>query len=421
MEKIFFLDCENMTESGRAFDYLAEKLNADYSGRNPDALQDLLSGLGVCRIILINTAVLDRTGTFGKKLMDVFMDSTDDNPGLTLEFYRAGTEKFKELRQENASCEIHDQQVEEQSRRLQQEQEAKQETTQVTKQEEPTEGAGYRAELTGVLGDPVDDNPTGPVEEAAYRACHLNYRYLTIRCSREDLGDAIRGVRAFGMRGINLTMPHKIDVIPYLDECSRAAQIIGAVNTVINRNGRLIGENTDGKGFTTALKNHGLDLSGSRILILGAGGAARAIAVECALEGAQKITIVNRTEEKGQELAALIREKTSADSEFRLWKEVKVPEDTNLLINATSIGLKPQDNLKPDIDYDSIRPGMAVTDVVFNPVRTLFLQEAEKRGAAVYSGTGMLVQQAALNFNLWTGMQAPLEVMYDTLKECLGE
>ena len=115
----------------------------------------------------------------------------------------------------------------------------------------------YRAELTGVFGDPVDDNPTCVVEEAAFAAKNLNYRYLTIRVFPEDLGKAMDSVRIFGMKGINLTMPHKIKVIPYLDELSPAAKIIGAVNTVVLKDGKLIGENTDGKGFVTALKNSG--------------------------------------------------------------------------------------------------------------------------------------------------------------------
>ena len=136
--------------------------------------------------------------------------------------------------------------------------------------------AHYRAELTGVFGDPVDDNPTCVLEEAAYAALGLNYRYLTMKVLPEDLETAMAAVKALNFRGINLTMPHKIKVIPLLDELSEAAQIIGAVNTVINDNGKLTGENTDGKGFTTALKNNNVKISGSKIMILGAGGAARA-------------------------------------------------------------------------------------------------------------------------------------------------
>lgn len=131
----------------------------------------------------------------------------------------------------------------------------------------------YRAELVGVIGDPVDGNPTGVMEEAGFAALGLNFRYLTIKVLPQDLEDAIRGVRAFHMRGINLTMPHKVQVIPYLDELTEAAGIIGAVNTVINQDGKLIGENTDGKGFMIALKNEGIPVKGTHITMLGAGGA----------------------------------------------------------------------------------------------------------------------------------------------------
>ena len=156
----------------------------------------------------------------------------------------------------------------------------------------------YRAELTGVFGDPVDDNPTGAVEEAGFQAAGLNYRYLTIRIRDGELKQAMDAVRALHMKGINLTMPHKVKVLPYLDELSRAASIIGAVNTVIQREGRLFGENTDGKGFLKALMDNHASPKGKNITILGAGGAARAIAVECALAGASHITVVNRSGSK---------------------------------------------------------------------------------------------------------------------------
>lgn len=275
----------------------------------------------------------------------------------------------------------------------------------------------YRAELTGVFGDPVDDNPTGVVEEAAFAAKGLNYRYLTIKVQPEDLETAMAAVRVFGMRGINLTMPHKVKVLAYLDELSEAASIIGAVNTVIHRDGRLYGENTDGKGFVTALKNEGMSLEGKRVTVLGAGGAARAISVECALNGAEHIAIVNRNAERGGELAALLNEKTDCRAEFLPWeKGIKIPEDTEILINGTSAGFSPNVNDRPDIDYSSVTEKMCVCDVVFNPVETVFLKEAAKRGAKTVTGLGMLVQQAALNFTLWTGEEAPVDVMEEALR-----
>lgn len=276
----------------------------------------------------------------------------------------------------------------------------------------------YRAELTGVFGDPVDDNPTGVVEEAAFAAKNLNYRYLTIKVLPENLRKAMDSVKIFGMKGINLTMPHKIKVLPYLDELSPAAEIIGAVNTVIQKEGRLFGENTDGKGFVTALKNSGETLDKKNVTILGAGGAARAIAVECALNGAAHINIINRSIEKGEELASLIQMKTDSSAKYLNWKNnMEIPSDTDILINATSIGFSPNVTDKPDIDYTTITPEMCVCDVIFNPAETIFLKSAAENGAKTITGLGMLVQQAALNFTLWTGVEAPVDVMEDALKK----
>lgn len=276
----------------------------------------------------------------------------------------------------------------------------------------------YRAELTGVFGDPVDDNPTGVVEEAAFAAKNLNYRYLTIKVLPEDLRMAMDSVKIFDMKGINLTMPHKIKVLPYLDELSPAAEIIGAVNTVIQKEGKLFGENTDGKGFVTALKNSGETLDKKKVTILGAGGAARAIAVECALNGAAHINIINRSIEKGEELASLIQMKTDSSAKYLNWKNnMEIPSDTDILINATSIGFSPNVTDKPDIDYTTITPEMCVCDVIFNPAETIFLKSAAENGAKTITGLGMLVQQAALNFTLWTGVEAPVDVMEDALKK----
>jgi len=280
------------------------------------------------------------------------------------------------------------------------------------------EMANYRAELTGVFGNPVDDNPTGVMEEAAYRSAGLNYRYITMKVLPDGLKDAILGMRAVGMKGVNITMPHKVTVLPYLDELSEAASIIGAVNTITMKDGRLFGENTDGKGFVTSVKNAGYDITGEKITILGAGGAARAIAVECALEGAASITIINRSAIRGKELTDLINDKTRTTAAFLSWpSRVKIPANTDILINATSIGLMPDSDMQPDIDFSSIRPGILVCDVVFNPADTKFLKSARAAGAKTLSGLGMLVQQGALNFTLWTGEEAPIDVMYEALKK----
>ena len=284
-------------------------------------------------------------------------------------------------------------------------------------------GRNYRAELTGVFGDPVDGNPTGVMEEAGYEALGLNYRYITMKVTKDGFPDAMRAVRALNMRGVNLTMPLKITVLPWLDGLSRAAAIIGAVNTVVVReDGTLFGENTDGKGFVEALERAGESAEGRHVAILGAGGAARAIAIECALSGAAKVTVINRTLSRAEELAALIREKTPAESTALAWESgMAIPADTDILINATPIGLAPDSNALPEIDYSTVTDQMVVSDVVFNPPFTRFLEEAGKRGAKTVTGLGMLACQGARNFTLWTGRDAPLEVMENKLKEEFAE
>lgn len=279
----------------------------------------------------------------------------------------------------------------------------------------------YRAELVGAFGNPIDENPTGVMEEAAFAAKGLNYRYLTVKVEKDDLEAAMNGVKAFNMRGINLTIPHKVQVLQYLDELSEAASIIGAVNMVVNKDGKLFGENTDGKGFLISLENEGVSVDGKQVVILGAGGAARAISVECALAGAAKIIIVNRNTERGEELVKLIQEKTPAEAQYVSWDQpYHVEPDTDILINATCIGLYPNVNSKPNVDYDTVTNKMVVSDVVFNDPNTLFLQEAAKRGAHTINGLGMLVNQGALNFTLWTGEEAPIKVMTETLKNEFG-
>lgn len=282
----------------------------------------------------------------------------------------------------------------------------------------------YRAELTCLFGDPVEENPTGVMMEAGYRAQGLNYRYLTLQVKKGELQKAMEAVRFFGIKGVNLTVPHKMDVIPFVDELSLSAEIIGAVNSVYNRDGVLVGENTDGKGFVTSLMESGVSLSEKTLTILGAGGAARAVAVECAVSGAGKIYIINRNADRGRELAELIRNRTDAKAEYISWEgQAKIPADTEILVNATSIGMaESSDGLAPDIHYEDIRKEMIVCDVVFNPPETEFLKRAKARSAKTVNGLGMLVNQAVLNYSLWTEHIAPAKVLYDALlREILSE
>jgi shikimate dehydrogenase len=279
------------------------------------------------------------------------------------------------------------------------------------------ETKNYKAGLVGVFGHPVSENPTIVMQEAAFKALGLNFRYLTIEVLPQDLENAMNGIRAMNFVGINLTIPHKVKVLEYLDELSEAAKLIGAVNTVFNKDGRLIGENTDGKGFLSALKSI-TDPSAKNAVVLGAGGAARAIAVELALDGVKHITIVNVNQERGFELVKLISGKTAAKSDYIPWNSTySIPADTDILINATSIGLFPDIDSKPNIHYDSIRANMIVCDVIPNPPYTLFLKEAQKRGAVTLDGLGMLVKQGMIGFKIWTGFDAPEEIMKETLNK----
>lgn len=276
----------------------------------------------------------------------------------------------------------------------------------------------YRAELVGVLGDPVDGNPTGVMEEAGFEHAGLNFRYITVKVLPEDFDSAMQGVKAFNMRGVNLTMPHKISVLKYMDELSEAARVIGAVNTVVCReDGTMFGENTDGKGFVQSVLEADVALKDKTICLLGAGGAARSIGVECALAGAKKVYVINRNCERGEALAQVINENTPAQAKYIPWTEkVSIPQDTEILINATCVGLHPNVNDAPDVNYDDIREGMVACDVVFNPVNTPFLMNAKARGAKTIDGLGMLVNQGCINYTLWTGEEAPRDVMYARLK-----
>ncbi|MBD3305475.1 shikimate dehydrogenase [candidate division KSB3 bacterium] len=280
----------------------------------------------------------------------------------------------------------------------------------------------YKAELVGVFGHPVAENPTIVMQEAAFQAKNLHWRYLTIEVYPEDLHDAMQGLRAMNMRGINLTIPHKVPVLQYLDEVAPDAALMGAVNTVRREGDRLIGENTDGKGFLRSLREDAqVDPAEKRVVVLGAGGAARAITVELALAGAGHLTVVNRTIERGEALVSLLNESTPTTAAFVPWQGTyAIPADTDVIVNATSIGLFPDVDAKPDIDYDTITQAMIVCDVIPNPPFTPFLNEAQRRGATTLDGLGMLVYQGAIGFEMWTGVEAPVDVMHQALQQVFG-
>jgi shikimate dehydrogenase len=279
----------------------------------------------------------------------------------------------------------------------------------------------FKAELTACFGQPVAENPTGVMQEAAFAALGLNWRYLTVEVAPAKLREAIVGVRAFGLRGFNCTIPHKVAVMEYLDEIAPDAAVIGAVNTVRREGDRLIGENTDGKGFLRGVRvDAGVDPKGRRAVVLGAGGAARAIVTELALAGIADVLVVNRSAKRGEEMVADLAAKTRAPIRFAAWPGTwRVPGDVDLLVNATSIGLYPDVDAMPPVDLSAARPEMLVCDAVFNPPETRLLAAARARGLAVLDGLSMLVYQGAIGFQLWTGQDPPVAVMKDALRKAL--
>ena len=278
----------------------------------------------------------------------------------------------------------------------------------------------FKQELVGVFGFPVAENPTQAMIEPAFAALGLDWRYLTVEVRPEQLADAVRGARAMNWRGFNCTIPHKIAVIPHLDQLSQVAEAIGAVNCVVARDGRLIGDNTDGKGFLQSLRSL-CPIPGLNVTILGAGGAARAVAVELACAGAAKLTVVNRTGPRGQELARDVQARTGVPTTFEKWEgEYPVPADVDVLVNATSIGLYPDLDGRPPVDFGHVAPSLIVCDVIPNPPHTKFLLEAELRGLKTLDGLGMLVHQGVIGIALWTGLAADPELMRTALRDALG-
>ena len=276
----------------------------------------------------------------------------------------------------------------------------------------------FSAELVVCLGQPVRENPTGVMLEAAFHALGLNWRYLTVEVPPSKLHDAIVGVRALGMRGANLTIPHKVAVMQYLDRIAPDAAAIGAVNTVRREGDLLIGENTDGKGFLRGLRmDAGIDPRGKRVLVLGAGGAARAIVTELALAGAVDVLVVNRSAGRGAPMVAELARKTGAPIRFQPWTEpYRVPRSADLLVNATSIGLYPDVAAMPPVDLGDVGAHLLVCDAVPNPPETALLETARRLGLRVLDGLSMLVHQGAIGFHMWTGAEAPEAVMKEALR-----
>ena len=281
-----------------------------------------------------------------------------------------------------------------------------------------------RARICGVIGDPIEHTMSPIMHNAAFEKMGLDYLYVPFRVRREELGEAIEGMKALNIRGLNVTIPHKVAVIPFLDELDPLAEKIGAVNTIVNDGGVLKGHNTDASGFLQAMLERGIEPKGKNMVILGAGGASRAISFILA-EQAADLVILNRLLELdwAEELASRISQL------FK--KEVKALElneenlatalgKADILVNATSVGMSPNIDESP-VPSKLLKPGLIVFDIVYNPIKTRLLAEAEDVGAETISGLDMLVWQGALAFELWAGLKAPVELMKEVTIEVLQE
>jgi shikimate dehydrogenase len=269
--------------------------------------------------------------------------------------------------------------------------------------------------IYGVFGDPVRHSRSPVMLSTAFAQTGINAVYVAFHVRPDQLGDAVRGVRSLGIRGVNVTIPHKVEVMNYLDAIDETAKIAGAVNTIVNRDGNLTGYNTDGIGYVRSLQEEtGFALKNSRILLLGAGGAARGVAHALAREVPSHIFITNRTPSKALQLAA---ELEYVSSEVVPWEQVEEMIDkVDVVINTTPIGMSPRIDEMP-IDPRKIQPGAVVSDLIYNPLITTLLQQAKSYGAKIHGGLGMFIYQGAFAFEYWTGYGAPVDAMRQTVLE----
>ncbi|THF75036.1 shikimate dehydrogenase [Cohnella fermenti] len=270
--------------------------------------------------------------------------------------------------------------------------------------------------LYGVIGDPIRHSRSPIMLNRAFREAGVNGAYAAFHVAPDRLGEAIAGIRALGFRGLNVTIPHKIEVMKYLDEIDEGARAIGAVNTIVNEAGRLIGHNTDGIGYVRSLKEEvEPELAGKRIVVLGCGGASRGIVWALSREKPAAIVLTNRTAERATELAASFG--TEAGVTSAPWEALKeLCAEADVVINTTSVGMSPNTEQTP-IDPEWLRPGAVASDLIYNPLTTAFLRGAEKRGCRVHGGLGMFVYQGAYAFEYWTGRPAPVAAMRGAVLE----
>jgi shikimate dehydrogenase len=268
--------------------------------------------------------------------------------------------------------------------------------------------------VCGIIGDPIEHTMSPAIHNAAFQAMGLDYVYVSFGVKGEGLRQAIEGMRALGMRGMSVTIPHKVAALPMMDKLDPLAEKIGAVNTVVNDNGILTGYNTDATGFLQAMLEKGVDPAGKNVTIVGAGGASRAVSFILADRGANPV-ILNRIEEIDWaiNLAGRISEtfgKKVEALELNRDNLSRAFENTEILVNATSVGMSPNVDNTP-VPADLLRADMTVYDIIYNPVKTRLLQDAEAAGAAIISGVDMLVWQGVQAFEKWTGQNPPAELM----------
>jgi len=281
-----------------------------------------------------------------------------------------------------------------------------------------------RTKVCVLIGDPVEHSLSPSIQNAAFQHLDLDYVYLAFTVREKNLENAILGSRSLGLHGLNVTMPHKTDVVRYLDQLDQTARKVGSVNTILNQNGRMIGYTTDGIGALNALKYGGVNPSGKKIVILGAGGASRSISFTLARE-TKEFVILNRTLERAESLVNDLFDFLGSDADLRagrlndanLKEELK---DAEILINATSVGMHPKDAETP-VNSGLLNRSMVVLDLVYEPLETRLLREAKIAGAKTIDGLSMLVHQGAASFEIWTGKKAPIDVMMETTKEKLRE
>lgn len=279
-----------------------------------------------------------------------------------------------------------------------------------------------KTRVCAIIGDPVEHSLSPVMHNAAFKELGLNIVYVAFNVTKNGLADAISGARSLGLLGLNVTMPHKNAVISYLDETDSAAKAIGAVNTILNERGKLFGYNTDGKGAMIALQENRVDPEEKKILLLGAGGAAKAIAFQAAQE-TDELGILNRTENKAKQLAELINKTFGTKVTGRTLSAEVLKEEletTDILVNATSVGMSPDVNASP-VPADLLHSGLCVMDIVYNPLETKLLKDAKIVGAKVVSGLEMLLYQGAVAFEIWTNCPAPVDVMKKVALSKLAE